>query len=54
MTFCTVSNLHSTPLLRTTKEAQNPSELEAVVSCCDDCIKWEIIEVSWWVTADYE
>ena len=40
---------YSTPLLRTTTEVQNPSELAAVVSFRDDYIKWGRIEVSWWV-----
>ena len=40
---------NSTPLLRTTTEVQNPSELAAVVSFRDDDTKWGRIEVRWWV-----
>ena len=36
---------NSTPLLRTTTEVQNPSQLAAVVSFRDDDIKWGRIEV---------
>ena len=40
---------NSTPLLRTTTEVQNPSELAAVVSFRDDDRKWGRIEVSWFL-----
>jgi len=40
---------NSTPLLRTTTEVQNPSELAArIVSFHNDDRKWGRIEVSWW------
>jgi hypothetical protein len=42
---CPDNEANSTPLLRTTTGTQNPSELAAVVSYCDNYIKWERIEV---------
>jgi len=46
---CPDKETNSPPLLRTATAPQNPSELAAVVSFRDDGIKWERIEVSWWV-----
>ena len=41
--------VNSTPLLRTTTEEQDPSELAGDVSFRDDGIKWGRIEVDWWM-----
>jgi len=38
--------------LKTTTALQNPSELAAVVSFCDDDIKRGRIEVRWWVRVE--
>ena len=47
---CPDTEANSIPLLRTTTEVQNPSELAADVSFRDDDIKWGRIEGSWWGT----
>jgi hypothetical protein len=47
MLDCPDKKANSTPLLRTTTGIQNPSELVAVVSSCDDDRKWGRIEADW-------